>query len=246
MTNIIAHRGLSFLYPENTFSAFLACVNNKVKKVEFDIQLSKDNIPVIFHDRNLQRIAKSSATIDQSFYSDLKKLDIGSWFSPEFSDQRILDYEQFLDLFANDLFLFIEIKSYELDNSLVLNSRMKLLIEKIVHLSMQYSNLNKFCILCFEPIVLEYVKSLHSKIYTLLNLSSEKDYTNLSLVQFNGINIDINDLDYSHREIANVNKLDLFCYCCDTEEQYRKAKKLGCDYIMTNKADWLQRFISEL
>ena len=48
--NLIAHRGYSNLAPENTISSFDLAIANGFKIFELDVQLTKDNVPVIFHD----------------------------------------------------------------------------------------------------------------------------------------------------------------------------------------------------
>ncbi|MCZ0900624.1 glycerophosphodiester phosphodiesterase, partial [Microcoleus sp. HI-ES] len=47
---IIAHRGFSAIAPENTLAAFELAIARGAHSIEFDIQLSADNVPVIFHD----------------------------------------------------------------------------------------------------------------------------------------------------------------------------------------------------
>ncbi len=86
---IAAHRGFRAHYPENTLSAFKASIG-RCHFIELDIQMSKDFVPVVFHDPTLERTSdakeKSSQLGLHSLYvSDwtlfqLKKLDIGSWF----------------------------------------------------------------------------------------------------------------------------------------------------------------------
>ena len=56
--NLIAHRGYSSLAPENTISSFDLAISKGFKIFELDVQLTKDNIPIIFHDYDLNRICK--------------------------------------------------------------------------------------------------------------------------------------------------------------------------------------------
>lgn len=86
---IAAHRGCRAYYPENTLSAFKASVGC-CHFIELDIQMSKDFVPVVFHDATLVRT--SDAAEKQGFLDvqslricdwtlvQLKTLDIGSWF----------------------------------------------------------------------------------------------------------------------------------------------------------------------
>lgn len=62
MLKIIAHRLFSSNYPENSESGILYSIKNKAWGIETDIQLTKDKIPVLFHDKQLGR------TTDQNGY----------------------------------------------------------------------------------------------------------------------------------------------------------------------------------
>ncbi len=55
---IIAHRGASALAPENTLAAFQKAIEDGAEGIEFDVQLAKDGVPVVFHDFKLERIGR--------------------------------------------------------------------------------------------------------------------------------------------------------------------------------------------
>lgn len=88
---IIAHRGSSALAPENTFAAFQRAIEDAADGIEFDVRLTKDNVPVIFHDATLKRIAKINDRISDLTFKELEKIDVGSWFNrafPKISDEN--------------------------------------------------------------------------------------------------------------------------------------------------------------
>lgn len=84
---IAAHRGFRALYPENTLLAFKKSIN-KCDFIEFDVQFTKDNIPIVFHDNKLLRTSnakelkafKNPYYVWNYTYKELQQLDIGSWF----------------------------------------------------------------------------------------------------------------------------------------------------------------------
>ena len=85
----VAHRGFRSHYPENTLSAFIASVG-RCNLIELDIQLSKDKVPMVIHDPTLDRTSDGKTNSNQSVtgslkvnewtVSQLKTLDMGSWF----------------------------------------------------------------------------------------------------------------------------------------------------------------------
>ena len=86
---IAAHRGFRSCYPENTLAAFTACIG-RCNFIELDIQLSKDNVPVVFHDPTLSRtsdcehkklqLGLESIRVGDWTVPELKALDVASWF----------------------------------------------------------------------------------------------------------------------------------------------------------------------
>ncbi len=110
---IIAHRGFSAIAPENTLAAFELAIARKANSIEFDIQLSADSVPVIFHDATLDRITGFSGKVREQNLSQLQKLDAGKWFSYEFSGQKIPTFAEALVILKNvDKFLYFDVKPH--------------------------------------------------------------------------------------------------------------------------------------
>ena len=110
---IIAHRGFSAIAPENTLAAFEVAIARGASSIEFDIQLSADSIPVIFHDATLDRITGVSGKVRDKNLSELQTLDAGKWFGDEFSGQKIPTLEEALNILKNvDKFLYFDVKPH--------------------------------------------------------------------------------------------------------------------------------------
>ena len=73
----IAHRGISSKAPENTLASFKKSLIHGFNIIEFDVQLSKDNIPVIFHDESLERTTNGVGLLKNHNWDELKILDAG-------------------------------------------------------------------------------------------------------------------------------------------------------------------------
>ncbi len=78
---IIGHRGAARFYPENTLPSFTAGFQN-TDAVEFDLWLSKDRIPFVFHDAGLERTTNGSGIAISKTLEELQKLDAGFRFDP--------------------------------------------------------------------------------------------------------------------------------------------------------------------
>lgn len=88
-TKIIAHRGASKLAPENTMYAFELAYNLGAEGIETDVQLTKDNIPVLIHDETVRRTTNSNGYVKDFTFEELSTLDAGSWFSPIFEELEL-------------------------------------------------------------------------------------------------------------------------------------------------------------
>lgn len=93
---IIAHRGNSSVAPENTLPAFAKALEAKSDLVELDYHHSRDGVPVVIHDDNLNRttnaqelLGKEKVLVIDMPAAELAKLDAGTWFDEEFRGTRL-------------------------------------------------------------------------------------------------------------------------------------------------------------
>lgn len=127
---VIAHRGASFLAPEETRPAYLLARELGVDYLECDIQRTKDGELIALHDDDLSRTTdvaevfpgREKDTIDTFTFAELQRLDAGSWFNRQASDRardsfrglRILRLEDLIDIAEAGLHrpgLYIETKA---------------------------------------------------------------------------------------------------------------------------------------
>ena len=111
-TEIVAHRGASAAAPENTVAAVERAIESGAQWVEIDVQETADGEVVVIHDRDLKKIGGVPITVAGSTLKELQQVDIGSWFGPEFSDQRIPTLRQVLQLCKDEIKVNIELKYY--------------------------------------------------------------------------------------------------------------------------------------
>ncbi len=97
---VASHRGDRKVAPENTLPAFESAITTGTRFVETDVQLSRDGIPVLMHDRTVDRTTNGTGKVGELELSQLEQLDAGSWFSPEFAGARIPTLEQLLSLLS--------------------------------------------------------------------------------------------------------------------------------------------------
>jgi len=107
---IVAHRGHSSHYPENTLAAFRAAIAAGAHMVELDVNLSLDRQPVVIHDESVDRTTDGCGPVQAHTVDQLSRLDAGSWFDPKFAGEKIPTLEQVLEALKGHIGVNIEIK----------------------------------------------------------------------------------------------------------------------------------------
>lgn len=114
MPRLIAHRGYSSQYPENTIRAFREAFECGGCYVECDVQLTKDRVPVLLHDNELSRTTGVAARLQELNYTELRKFSAGfaEKFGSHFTDEKIPSLEEFVILLKQwpKAKAFVEIK----------------------------------------------------------------------------------------------------------------------------------------
>jgi glycerophosphoryl diester phosphodiesterase len=110
---VIGHRGASAYAPENTIAAFDKALALGCNFIEFDVMLSRDGEPFVFHDEILERTTNGVGGVGLVDASYLDSLDAGRWFSKLFYGEKIPHFKTSLIwLIKNNMNANIEIKPY--------------------------------------------------------------------------------------------------------------------------------------
>lgn len=110
----IAHRGASGYAPENTMAAFRKAVKMKADYIEIDVQATKDGKLVVIHDTTVDRTTEGTGKVGSFTLDEIRQLDAGSFFGPDFAGERIPTFEEVLDEFRGKTGILIELKAPEL------------------------------------------------------------------------------------------------------------------------------------
>jgi len=108
----IAHRGGGSLAPENTLAGMAAGMAAGADGVEFDVQRTADGHLVVFHDDDLRRICNVSGRIVTSTLAQLRELDAGRYFGPQFAGELIPTLDEVLETLPANAFVNIEAKRF--------------------------------------------------------------------------------------------------------------------------------------
>ncbi|WP_019415021.1 glycerophosphodiester phosphodiesterase family protein [Paenisporosarcina sp. TG20] len=113
---VYAHRGASGHELENSYAAFVKAVELGADGLEIDLQLTKDLVPIVTHDLDFWRLARTHRKVSSMNYEEVKKLKLGIYIFRLFNGSSILTFEEVL-AFAkeNNLALNVELKETFVD-----------------------------------------------------------------------------------------------------------------------------------
>ena len=111
---LIAHRGYARHFPENTLAAVGPALEAGARFVEIDVQLSRDRVPFLMHDRTLERMCGVPGTIGERGAREVARLRAGesAKFGVRFADEPVASLEGFVGLLADSpgVHAFVELK----------------------------------------------------------------------------------------------------------------------------------------
>lgn len=86
---LIAHRGAGKIAPENTLAAMRVGAQNGFRMMEYDVKLSRDAVPVLLHDDDLDRTSNGQGRASRLTLAELSALDFGAWHSSAYAGEPI-------------------------------------------------------------------------------------------------------------------------------------------------------------
>jgi len=152
----IAHRGASAYAPEHTAAAYKLAIEQGAHYVEQDLQVTKDGQLVCLHDLTLDRTTNAKDVfpgrartlrregrdlagwhVPDFTLAEIKQLDAGAWFDPKFEGEKILTFQEAIDIVKGKAGIYPETKAPEVYGGLGFD------MEKLVMDVLARNNLDK-------------------------------------------------------------------------------------------------------
>ena len=110
-TYVVAHRGVHNGIPENTIAAYQKAINLGCDFVEIDIRKSKDGKFVSVHNSTIDAYADGYfGKVNDFTLAELKQMNIGKRFGPEWENERIPTFEEILQLCKGQIGIYLDLK----------------------------------------------------------------------------------------------------------------------------------------
>lgn len=230
----IAHRGASYLAPENTVAAAKLAWELGADAVEVDVHLSKDNRVMVIHDKDTKRTCsgKKNLEIAKTPSVLLRDLDAGIWKGEEFKGEKIPFISEIIETIPEDKTLVIEIKSNKdiipaLKRSVDKSGKK----EQIVFISFGWQTILA---------VNEAFPDNKSYWLTSLKPGLKKKIPQIAKEGLAGINLKHSIIDEEIVAVAKQNNLEVLSWTIDDPEEAKRLTELGVTGITTNRPKWLK------
>ena len=233
----IAHRGASRECPENTIAAFDEALRQRCEAIELDLQLTRDGVPVVYHDRTLHKISGRRHRIATRTSSEVQRLDAGSWFDPRFAGQRVPTLTQVLTRYAGRTHLLLELK---LRSDPTTRLRLARTVAETV---LESGATERVHLLCFDPELLEAAARTAREVRTVLNVGRMIPRGTIpadGLARLDAISVDVRALTRPIVAAARRAGLPLLVFTCNSEADVARALRAGAAGIMSDRPGWLR------
>jgi len=110
---VLGHRGAKGHAPENTLPSFFKAIELGATMAELDVHLSRDGELVVIHDATVDRTTDGTGRIADLTLEEIKRLDAGGWFSPEFRGVRVPTLREVFEAVGSRILINVEVKKGE-------------------------------------------------------------------------------------------------------------------------------------
>jgi glycerophosphoryl diester phosphodiesterase len=217
---LIAHRGYSAMYPENTITAFRKA---RSKVVEFDVRKTLDNVPVVIHDRTLNRTTTGTGDVKKHTWEHIKDLHIKG------CDERVPSLDQVLQTFGDEYSYDIEIKSSDTAG---------VVVDSIKKSELPYGN---FLVTSFKWDEIKAVRKLDDRINTGLISLVRPERAIRECVRIGCEVAVLNHLAITRDVVKYAQEcgIEVYAYTVNSVDETRKLIEYGVTGIISDNCDML-------
>lgn len=232
-TLIVAHRAGALFAPENTLAALETAIQSGADMAEIDVQQTRDGVLIVMHDSDFRRTAGLGRKVWETDYTEVERLDAGSFFSEEFAGERIPTLSQMLSAADGRIRLMIELKAsgHETD-----------LIGKTIR-EIREAGMEGQCILASMNLeLLRRSKELAPEIETVyITALLVSDYDELDFVD--GYSVETGSLTREMVIKAQTDGKKIYAWTANREKSIKKILRTGADGLVTDNPELAEYYL---
>ncbi|TAN84688.1 MAG: glycerophosphodiester phosphodiesterase [Gallionella sp.] len=231
---IFAHRGANKEAAENTRPAFDRALEYAIDGMETDVQLSRDEVAVLWHDRFLNKLGLPDKHIDDFDYAQLRAMNFAAHLSAEAAPEGIMSLQAFLDAYRKRCRLLIEIKNREWEPPSRHETKVRQTLEMI-----GAARGEAIMVSSFNLASLIYAHQCAPQFPLVYNLEPEQtpdDARRVLIGQsfLHGLCLPISSLDHAMVGLLRDHGKCIAVYTCNSDAEIGKALGLGVDILISD------------
>ena len=235
---IVAHRGDSANFPENTRVAFDAALKAGVDGIELDVRLSRDGVPLICHDDTLARMGGTTRSLRVQSAVQIQAVDVGRWKHARFANQHVPTLAETLTQCRRTT-LFIELKA---TGGLGRSAYHRRLVRAVVAVIATYGAAKRVRILCFDSGVLAEVTRVAPHLRRVRNCERLPRNIARWLTDQPGLHaacFDRRIVTTDVIETCHAHGVQVFSWTANDAPAADRLCRIGVDAILSDRPDWL-------
>jgi glycerophosphoryl diester phosphodiesterase len=231
---IFAHRGANKEAAENTRSAFDKALEYAIDGIETDVQLSRDEVAVLWHDRFLGKVGLPIKHIDDFDHAQLQAMNFAAHFSSRAKPEGIMSLKEFLDAYRKRCRLLLEIKNREWESS----SRREMKVRQTLAMA-GAAHGDAIMVSSFNLASLLYAHQCAPEFPLVYNFETDqtvKDAEQVLTAQpfLHGLCLPIATLDDAMVGLLRGQDKCIAVYTCDSDAEISKALELEVDILISD------------
>jgi glycerophosphoryl diester phosphodiesterase len=233
-TMIFAHRGANKEAAENTRTAFDKALEYPIDGIETDVQLSRDEVAVLWHDRFLGKLGHPLKHIDDFDHAQLQAMNFAAHFSGHAKAEGIMSLKEFLDAYRKRCRLLLEIKNRDWE----LAYRHEIKIRQTLELVGPVRD-GSILVSSFNLASLVYAHERSSGIPLVYNFEEDQTLADAQQVLagqpfLHGLCLPIKSLDEAIVKLLRDHGKYIAVYTCNSDVEINKALQLGVDILISD------------
>ncbi len=232
-TLIYAHRGANREAAENTRTAFDRALTYPIDGIETDVQLSRDEVAVLWHDRDLKKLQLPGQHIDDYDHAQLRGMDFAAHFAGAASE-GVMSLQEFIAAYRARCRLLLEIKNRDWEQV----ARHELKVQQTLALAGAAAG-DRVLVSSFNLDSLIYAHGIAPQFPLVLNLEPEHSVNDARRFLdgqpfLRGLCVHISTLDAGMMELVRERGKAIAVYTCNSEAEITRALRLGVDVLISD------------
>jgi glycerophosphoryl diester phosphodiesterase len=237
-TLIFAHRGANREAAENTRSAFDKALEYPIDGIETDVQLSRDEVAVLWHDRFLGKVGFPLKHIDDFDHARLQTMNFAAHFSSRSEPEGIVSLKEFLGNYRMRCRLLLEIKNRDWESV----SRHQIKVKKVLDMVREFDDTDNGDVIMASSFNLDslvYAQQYRPGFPLVYNFETDQTHADAQRVLaeqsfLHGLCLPIKLLDQVMVKLLRGHGKLIAVYTCNSDTEINKALDMGVDILISD------------